>query len=67
MSIAVVDETDELMCISEKGIVIRTPVKDISVIGRNTQGVRVMKLDQGDKVITCTKIAREESEPKYYV
>ncbi len=66
VSIAVVDDTDELMCISEKGIVIRTAVKDISVIGRNTQGVRVMRMDESDKCTTCTKIAREE-ETKYYV
>lgn len=67
VTVAVVDDLDEVMCVSEKGIIIRTAVKDISVIGRNTQGVRVMKLDEGDKCTTCTKIAREETDVKYYV
>jgi len=67
VAIALVDDLDEVMCVSEKGIIIRTPVKDISVIGRNTQGVRIMKLDEGDKVTTCTKVAREETDVKYYV
>ncbi len=51
-----VDENDEVMFISQKGIVIRTPVQGISVIGRNTQGVRIMKMESGDKVIDCAKI-----------
>jgi DNA gyrase subunit A len=55
-----VDDEDEIMLISQSGIIIRTPVKGISVIGRNTQGVRMMKLEQGDKVVAAAKIARED-------
>lgn len=55
-----VDETDELMLISQSGVLIRTPASGVSVIGRNTQGVRVMKLDEGDKVMSVAKIAAEE-------
>ncbi len=51
----VLDE-DELMLISVNGQVIRTSAKFISVIGRNTQGVRLMRLDEGDKVADAARI-----------
>ncbi len=60
VGIASVTDGDELMLISQSGVLIRTPVKGISVIGRNTQGVRVMKLDEKDKVISLAKIIPEE-------
>ncbi len=60
IGIASVSDEDELMLISQSGVLIRTPVKGISVIGRNTQGVRVMKLDEKDKVISIAKIVPEE-------
>ena len=43
-------ETEDLIVISQKGQVIRTETKSISVLGRATQGVRIMRLDAGDKV-----------------
>ena len=55
-----VTDEDEVMMISQSGIVIRMPCKGISIIGRNTQGVRLMKLDEKDKVVSATKIARAE-------
>ena len=58
-----VSDNDQLMLISQKGIIIRMPVQDIRVIGRNTQGVRLINLDQGDKVVAAAKIIKEE-EPK---
>jgi DNA gyrase subunit A len=54
-----VTDEDELMLISHSGIIIRTPVKDISVIGRATQGVRIMKLGAGDKLMDAAKIINE--------
>ena len=54
-----VDNNDELMIISKNGITIRTPVQGINVIGRNTQGVKVMKLEDGDEVVSATKVAQE--------
>jgi DNA gyrase subunit A len=60
VGIASVIDEDELMLISQNGVLIRTPVKGISVIGRNTQGVRVMKLEENDKVISLAKIIPEE-------
>ncbi len=50
---------DEIMLISKKGIMIRSAASDISVIGRNTQGVRVMKLDEDDKVVGAAVIEKE--------
>ena len=46
----VVEPADELMIISEDGVVIRTSVEDISQLGRSTQGVHVMNVAEGDKV-----------------
>ena len=51
-----VEAEDEVMLISKSGILIRAPVSSISVIGRNTQGVRLMRLNFGDKVISAAKI-----------
>src|SRR3989344_6981221 len=50
-------DDEDLIVISQKGQVIRTVTKSISVLGRDTQGVRIMRLDQGDKVAsgTCLK------------
>ncbi len=61
VAIKTVDDEDELMFISKKGIIIRVPVKGISTIGRNTQGVRLMKLKEGDKVVSAAKIINGES------
>lgn len=49
-------EEKDLVVISEKGQTIRTSLKTISTLGRATQGVRVMKLDPGDKVASATII-----------
>ena len=43
----------ELMIVSGEGILIRTQVDDISTLGRDTQGVMLMRLEQGDKVVSC--------------
>ncbi|PIN75836.1 DNA gyrase subunit A [Candidatus Woesearchaeota archaeon CG10_big_fil_rev_8_21_14_0_10_37_12] len=60
VAIKSVSDTDELMLISQKGILIRTPAKGISITGRNTQGVRVMRLGEGDKLMNVAKIAYED-------
>jgi len=51
---------DELMMITKKGIVIRVPVEGIRVIGRNTQGVKVMNLTPGDLVVDVARIVKED-------
>jgi DNA gyrase subunit A len=53
-------ESDELMFISRKGLIIRQAAKDISVIGRNTQGVRLMHLGEGDRVVDVAHVAEKE-------
>ncbi|MCK8826829.1 DNA gyrase subunit A [Natroniella acetigena] len=50
VEIKVVDGDEEIIIISEEGILLRTSVSEISCTGRNTQGVRVMKLNEDDKV-----------------
>ncbi len=44
------------------GTLIRTRVKEISTVGRNTQGVRLIKLKEGDKLVAAEKIAAEDLE-----
>jgi len=57
-----VTDADQVMIITNKGTLIRSRVADISIIGRNTQGVRVMALSQeGEKVVGATR-APEERE-----
>jgi DNA gyrase subunit A len=41
---------DEIMLMSSGGALVRTPVRDISVVGRNTQGVRLIRLEEGDRL-----------------
>lgn len=62
VAIAAVDEDHDLLFISKKGIAMRTPAKGISEIGRNTQGMRLMRLEEGDKVVGATKIISEKEE-----
>ena len=51
---------DEVMCITQKGILIRTKIQDIRVSGRSTQGVKVINLEKGDKLSTIARIIPEE-------
>ncbi|MBW2992944.1 DNA gyrase subunit A [Candidatus Woesearchaeota archaeon] len=59
VSIKSVNDKDQVMLISKSGIAIRVPVKDISKIGRATQGVRVMKLKETDRLVAAAKIIQE--------
>ncbi|HEX6645360.1 MAG TPA: DNA gyrase subunit A, partial [Gemmatimonadales bacterium] len=51
---------DELMMITHNGVIIRVPVDGIRVIGRNTQGVRVMNLDDGDRLQGVARVVKED-------
>ncbi|MBX8645088.1 MAG: hypothetical protein KIY12_10300, partial [Thermoplasmata archaeon] len=55
---------DEVLLTSESGMVIRIPVEDIRVMGRNTQGVRIMKLEEGDRVTAMTRLVGSEVEER---
>jgi DNA gyrase subunit A len=59
----IVDEGEDLMIITTAGQVIRTKIADIRRIGRSTQGVRLIRLDEGDQVANIARVAkREEGE-----
>ena len=58
--VVLVADDDEVMCITQKGILIRSKVKDVRVSGRSTQGVRVINLDKGDKLSGVARIVPEE-------
>ena len=47
---------DEVMLISDKGTMVRMPVSEISLIGRNTQGVRLVQLAEGERVVNLERI-----------
>ncbi|HYM34225.1 MAG TPA: DNA gyrase subunit A [Steroidobacteraceae bacterium] len=53
---------DEIMLISSSGTLVRTPVSDISVQGRNTQGVRLIRLDEGDRLVGLERIVIDAGE-----
>lgn len=60
-TINVVD-TDQIIVSTEKGIMIKTPVKDIRVMGRATQGVRVIKLNDSDHISDVAGLSKDEAE-----
>lgn len=61
IGIARVNEDDELMMMTARGKIQRMAANEISVIGRNTQGVRIMSLDDGDKLAAVVRVPREDS------
>ncbi len=54
-----VEDEDEIMLISSSGTLVRTPVGEISTMGRNTQGVRLIRLDEGDVLVGLDGLPRE--------
>jgi DNA gyrase subunit A len=64
VGIHLVDDNDDLMIITERGKIIRIHCKDISVVSRNTQGVRLVKLEEGDKVSSVEPVVKDEDEEK---
>lgn len=57
-----VDDDVEVIIITMKGVVIRLPVRDLRTIGRNTQGVRLINVAEGDKVVDVSTVAVSEEE-----
>jgi DNA gyrase subunit A len=58
-----VNDNDELVIITTQGMVIRQTVNDIRVMGRNTQGVRLIRLNEGDDIADIARVIPEEDEP----
>jgi DNA gyrase subunit A len=59
--LAVTDE-DDLIMISENGIVVRIAVGDIRTMGRATQGVRFIRLEEADKLVSIARVVKEEGD-----
>ena len=57
-----VSDKDEIMIITTKGMIVRCAVKDIRATGRSAQGVRMIKLEKGDKVVSVARVIKEEEE-----
>lgn len=62
VAIKAVTEEDDLMITNRSGVIIRMPVKDLRVMGRATQGVRLIRLDEDDKIADVAVIKRENGE-----
>lgn len=59
-----VQDDDEIMLISNKGTLVRVPIAEISRIGRNTQGVRLIQLGEGELLVSLERIANIKEEEK---
>lgn len=60
VGIASVRDSDDIMLITFQGMVNRTKTNEIRITGRNAQGVRLMNVDEGDRIVSLAKVAREE-------
>ena len=58
-----VEDADELMMITAKGILIRTRVSEIRETGRNAAGVKLISLDEGDVLVAMARVERDDDEP----
>ncbi len=64
VAILVVDEEDDVMLMTSIGKVIRTRIKEISVISRNTQGVKLIGVDAGERVVGAARLGEKEEDDK---
>ncbi|MGA2623143.1 MAG: DNA gyrase subunit A [Bacteroidota bacterium] len=55
-------DNDDIVIVTAQGVVIRQPAKEIRIAGRNTQGVRLIRLESGDKVSAVAAVPSEEAE-----
>jgi DNA gyrase subunit A len=58
--ILLVTDEDDLMLVTDRGKIIRMPVRDVSVIGRNTQGVRLIAMRPGERVASAARLAEKD-------
>ena len=57
-----VNDADDLVVITTNGILIRQPIKDIRQLGRNTQGVKLIRLEEGDQIADITTVTRDDDD-----
>ena len=62
VGVASVADTDEVMLITQQGKMLRTAAGTISLIGRNTQGVRLIEMDDDDRAVSLARLEVQESE-----
>ena len=62
VGIAYVEEGDELMVITQQGMIIRMPANDVRAIGRATQGVTLINIEDEDKVVGIARLVEKEEE-----
>ncbi|MFZ5649540.1 MAG: DNA gyrase subunit A [Bacillota bacterium] len=62
VSLQVVKPDEEVMMISREGIIIRIKAKDVSTMGRSTQGVTLMRLDDGDKLVAVARVGADDED-----
>ena len=55
-------DEDEVMLVSSQGMMVRMPAANMRTIGRATQGVRLITLDEGDRVVALTRVHEAEEE-----
>ncbi len=58
-------ENDDIMIITDKGVMIRQTISSIRTIGRNTQGVKLLKLDEKSCISSVTKVVNEEQTSEH--
>jgi DNA gyrase subunit A len=64
VKLTLVTATEQFMCITNGGQVIRSEVSQVREVGRNTQGVRVMTLGESERVVDVAKLAEQEEDPR---
>ena len=62
--VAIVEDGDDVMLVENGGVLIRMPVDSINIYKRDTQGVILMRVDEGSRVISIERVDREEEEPE---
>ena len=61
-AVPLVKEGDELLLITQQGMIIRMPTNDVRAIGRATQGVRLIDVEAEDKVVSVARLVEKEDE-----
>ena len=64
ISILGVKSEEDLMIITRSGVAIRTPIEDLRVMGRNTQGVKLINLKGSESIAAVTRVDKEDEEPE---
>jgi DNA gyrase subunit A len=62
VGIKLVTNENDVMVMTVKGMAVRLPCKDIRIISRNTQGVRLVRLEEGDRIAAITPVVKEEED-----